>query len=87
MDADIGKKDITPEQYAFIKKYIEGIEYGDYDKLSILCDALTDANGCCILEKRFNGDTIDREHAAPARAAITQKPRSVACTDRGCCFA
>lgn len=53
VDADIGKKDITPEQYAFIKKYIEEIEYDDYDKLIILCDALADANGCCILEKRF----------------------------------
>lgn len=52
-DADIGKKDITPEQYAFIKKYIDEIEYDDYDKLIILCDALADANGFCILEKRF----------------------------------
>lgn len=53
VDADIGKKDISPEQYAFIKKYIEEIEYDDYDKLIILCDALADANGFCILEKRF----------------------------------
>lgn len=53
VDADIGKKDITSEQYAFIKKYIQDIEYDDYDKLIILCDALADANGFCILEKRF----------------------------------
>ncbi len=53
VDADIGKKDITSEQYAFIKKYIRDIEYDDYDKLIILCDALADANGFCILEKRF----------------------------------
>lgn len=53
VDADIGKKDITPEQYEFIKKYIEDIEYDDYDKLIILCDALADANGFCSLEKRF----------------------------------
>ena len=53
VDADIGKKDITPEQYTFIKKYINEIEYNDYDKLIILCDALADANGLCILEKRF----------------------------------
>ncbi len=53
VDADIGKKDITPEQYAFIKKYINEIEYDNYDKLIILCDALADANGFCILEKRF----------------------------------
>ena len=53
VDADIGKKDISPEQYAFIKKYIQEIEYDEYDKLIILCDALADANGFCILEKRF----------------------------------
>lgn len=29
------------------------LEYDDYDKLIILCDALADANGFCILEKRF----------------------------------
>lgn len=32
---------------------MEEIEYDDYDKLIILCDALADANGFCILEKRF----------------------------------
>lgn len=52
-DADIGKKDVTPEQYAFIKNYIGRIEYDDFDKLIILCDALADANGFCILEKRL----------------------------------
>lgn len=36
-----------------IKNYIEEIEYDDYDKLIILCDALADASGFCILEKRF----------------------------------
>ena len=53
IDADIGKKDITAEQYDFIKAFLEGIEYDDYDKLRILCDSLGDANGLCILEKRL----------------------------------
>ena len=51
--ADIGKKDITKEQYEFIDNYLNNLEYDDYDKLIILCDALADANGFCILEKRF----------------------------------
>ena len=50
---DIGKLDITDEQYRFIRDYLTGIEYDDYDKLIILCDAIADANGFCILEKRF----------------------------------
>lgn len=53
IDADIGKKDITAEQYDFIKTFLDGIKYDDYDKLIILCDALGDANGLCILEKRL----------------------------------
>lgn len=53
IDADIGKKDITPQQYAFIKDYLNHLEYDDYDKLMIVCDALADANGFCILEKRL----------------------------------
>lgn len=51
--ADIGKKDIGREQYDFVDRYLKSIEYDDYDKLIILCDALADARGFCILEKRF----------------------------------
>lgn len=53
IEADIGKKDITKEQYLFIQQFLENTEYDDYDKLIILCDALADASGFCILEKRF----------------------------------
>ncbi len=53
IEKDIGKKDITQEQYKFIDDYLQSIEYDDYDKLMIICDALADANGFCILEKRF----------------------------------
>lgn len=53
IEKDIGKKDITQEQYKFIDDYLRNTEYDDYDKLMILCDALGDANGLCILEKRF----------------------------------
>ena len=53
IEADIGQKDIRKEQYDFINNYLNQIEYDDYDKLIILCDALADANGFCILEKRF----------------------------------
>ena len=53
IEADIGKKDITEVQYDFINNYLNNLEYDDYDKLIILCDALADANGFCILEKRF----------------------------------
>ena len=37
----------------FIKSFLEEIEYDDYDKLIILCDALADARGFCVPEKRF----------------------------------
>ena len=53
IDADIGKKDIRDDQYAFIRKFLIGLDYDSYDKLIILCDALADSSGFCILEKRF----------------------------------
>lgn len=53
IDADIGNKDITTEQYKFIKEFLNSLVYDEYDKLIILCDALADANGFCVLEKRF----------------------------------
>ncbi len=53
IEADIGKKDITPEQYSFIQNFLSRTVYDEYDKLIILCDALADANGFCPLEKRF----------------------------------
>lgn len=53
IEIDIGKKDISKAQYDFINNYLNNLEYDDYDKLIILCDALADANGFCILEKRF----------------------------------
>lgn len=53
IECDIGKKDITPKQYDFIKRFLQKTEYDNYDKLIVLCDALADAKGFCILEKRF----------------------------------
>ncbi len=53
VEADIGRKDITPEQYAFLRDYLAGTEYDDYDRLIILCDSLATAEGFCILEKRW----------------------------------
>ena len=33
--------------------YLAKAQYDDYDRLIILCDALGDAAGFCLLEKRF----------------------------------
>ena len=72
IEADIGKKDITKSQYEFINNYLNGLEYDDYDKLIILCDALADANGFCILEKRFI-DTTRRYGVYPFSVARWDK--------------
>lgn len=50
---DLAPIDISEEQYKFLTKYIEDIQYDDYDKLVILCDSLALPNCFCILEKRF----------------------------------
>lgn len=50
---DLGRKDVTPEQFQFIDNFIRSTEYDDYDRLIIVCDSLATADGFCILEKRF----------------------------------
>ncbi|MHC5249643.1 HD domain-containing protein [Enterococcus sp. LJL90] len=51
--ADIAEIDISQEQYQFMENFLNLIEYDDYDKLLILCDALAIAEGFCPLEVRF----------------------------------
>jgi hypothetical protein len=53
IEADVGVWDVSADDYAFMKNYIETIEYDDYDRLFQLCDSLALANGFCLLEKRF----------------------------------
>ena len=48
-----GQRDCTAEEESFIDIFLRGTEYDDYDRLIILCDALGDASGLCILEKRL----------------------------------
>lgn len=53
-DATIGVSayDGAAEEFEFIKEYINQIEFDDDDHLIQLCDALGDADGFCIIEKR-----------------------------------
>lgn len=48
-----GKWDCSEEEYNFVKKYIETVEYDDYDRLIQLCDALAFINGYYLIEKRM----------------------------------
>lgn len=74
IEADIGKKDITAAQYAFIGRFLHTIQYDDYDKSIILCDTLADANGFCILEKDLwipQGDTASIRFPLTVGIALT----------------
>ena len=68
IETDMGRKDIMPEQQRFIDGYLKRLTYDLYDKLIIVCDALTDAQSFCILEKRFV-DTTRRFGAYPFTGA------------------
>jgi HD superfamily phosphodiesterase len=48
-----GKHDISQEEAIFISKYLQEIDYSDYDLLIQLCDALVDGKGYCLIEKRL----------------------------------
>lgn len=43
----------SDERKAFLKNYLDGIEYDDYDRLIQLCDAISLPTGACIMEKRL----------------------------------
>jgi hypothetical protein len=53
MDAAFGVWDCTAEEFAFVENYIQTAVFDDYDRLIQICDALADASGFCLMEKRF----------------------------------
>jgi len=48
-----GKYDCTQEQLDFLRDFLSGNEFNDYDILIQLCDAISLPNGACIMEKRL----------------------------------
>lgn len=54
----IGEFDVSGDDYRFMKRFVEGAVYDDYDRLVQLCDALALPTGFCLLEKRFVDVTI-----------------------------
>lgn len=57
IDKEIGGNDMSEEESEFVRKYLNDIAYDDYDKLMIVCDSIADAQGFCMLEKRFVNTT------------------------------
>ena len=55
---DIAKMDITLSDQEEMDQFIKNRIYNDYDKLTILCDALALPDRLCILEQRFVDTTI-----------------------------
>ncbi|MBE3114053.1 MAG: HD domain-containing protein [Actinobacteria bacterium] len=45
--------DCSIEESSFIKDYLNGIVYNDYDKLIQLCDTIAWSSGFCLMEKRM----------------------------------
>lgn len=55
-----GQNDCTDEETAFIRSFIKGVEYTDYDRLIQLCDAVSAAEGPVYIEKRLMDVAIRR---------------------------
>lgn len=49
----IGKLDIPETDVAFLKHFLENVEYDDYDRLVQLCDGLALPGAFCFLETRI----------------------------------
>lgn len=69
VDSISGKWDCSSEEYIFVKKYLDNVEFTEYDQLIQLCDALALPSGYCLIEKRlidvvmrygFNEYTIEK---------------------------
>lgn len=48
-----GKWDCSADELNFVRDYLAGIEYDDYDRLLQLCDTIALPSGFCLMEKRF----------------------------------
>lgn len=48
-----GARDCSAEDLDFLRRTLQEIVYDDYDRLIQLCDALADAEGFCLIEKRY----------------------------------
>lgn len=53
IEDSVGDWDCSKEDYLFIKKFIESIEYTIYDQLLQLCDTLALPSGFTIVERRL----------------------------------
>lgn len=49
----VGKLDIPEPDIAFLKHFLENVEYDDYDRLVQLCDGLALPGAFCFLETRI----------------------------------
>jgi putative nucleotidyltransferase with HDIG domain len=53
VDEICGKWDCSNEEYNFVKEYLDGVGFSEYDKLIQLCDVLAVSTGYCLMEKRM----------------------------------
>lgn len=50
--------DGNEQEWQVVARYLESVEYDDYDRLIQLCDSLALPNGFCLLEKRLVDVTL-----------------------------
>ena len=48
-----GKRDVSPEEGAFLRRFLAETIPDDFDRLIQLCDAICTAQGVCLMEKRL----------------------------------
>jgi hypothetical protein len=51
--AGAGQWDCTPAELEFVRGFMAEVEFSEYDRLILLCDALALPTGYCLIEKRL----------------------------------
>ena len=53
VDAFASPWDCPAAEREMVQRFLDGVEYSPYDRLIQLCDCLGEAEGYCLVERRF----------------------------------
>ena len=53
IDSVVGERDCAEQELEFMRRFLAGCVYDEYDRLIQLCDTISEPSGFCLIEKRL----------------------------------